>query len=282
MPLTGESDPWEVYVLEYARTANQPVASLLLGVYDEGAIDLPFAFVLAQRGGVNVLVDTGFMREGRGAEMAQRSGIREWISPLRLLGRLGVAPEDVAHIVVSHAHYDHIGSIERFPKAQLYLQKTELLSWVELMALPPRFGALLGALNPDDLHAALHCAEEHRLTLLDGDCENLLPGLHVHAAADGHTMGQQYVLIDTKRGRFAVTGDCIYSRRNLTGTNDSGVYVPLGFGVGSVWGELKTMDRINQDIDGDLRRMLTLHDFERWSNLEVHFEMEGFRVFKAA
>lgn len=282
MTQIGEHDPWEVYVLEYARTANQPIASLLLGVYDEGAIDLPFAFVLARRRGVNVLVDTGFMNEGSGEEMARRSGIREWISPLRLLGRLGVAPEDVAHIIVSHAHYDHIGSIDQFPKAQLYLQKTELLSWVELTALPPQFGAMMGAFDPDDLHATLRYAEEHRLTLLDGDCEDLLPGLHVHAGADGHTMGQQYVLIDTRRGRLAVTGDCIYSRRNLAGTNGNGVYVPLGFGIGSVWGELKTMDRVNRDIGGDLGRMLTLHDFERWSGLEVCFEMEGFRVFKAA
>jgi glyoxylase-like metal-dependent hydrolase (beta-lactamase superfamily II) len=279
---TSDGVPWEVFVLEYARSGNQPIASLLLGVYDEGAIDLPFAFVLARRRGVNVLVDTGFMREGRGEEMARRSGVRDWISPLRLLGRLGVAPEDVAHIIVSHAHYDHIGSIDQFPKAQLYLQKAELLSWVELMALPQRFGAMMAAFDPDDMHAALHYAEEHRLTLLDGDREDLLPGLHVRAAADGHTMGQQYVLIDTGRGRFAVTGDCIYSRRNLAGTNGSGVYVPLGFGVGSVWGELKTMDRINQDIGGDLRRLLTLHDFERWSGLEVCAEVEGFRVFRAA
>jgi len=282
MSATDSKPDWEVFVIEYARSGNQPVASLLLGVYDEGSIDLPFAFVLARRGGTNVLIDTGFMREGRGVELAAKYGIRDWISPLRMLRHLGVAPQDVDHIVISHAHYDHMGSIEQFPTARLYLQKRELLSWVELMALPPRFGAMTAILDPDDIHAALHAAEEHRLTLLEGDRDDLLAGLHVRSAPDGHTLGQQYVLIDTPRGRLAVTGDCMYTSRNLAGTRGDGVYVPLGFGVGSVWGELKTMDQINQDVGGDLSRVVTLHDFERWKQLEVFAEVEGFRIFRAA
>jgi glyoxylase-like metal-dependent hydrolase (beta-lactamase superfamily II) len=273
---------WEVYVMEYARTGNQAVASLLFGAFDEGTIDLPFAFVLARRGGVNVLIDTGFMREGRGVQMAAAFGIRDWVSPLTFLRRLGVGAQDVGHIVISHAHWDHMGSIEQFPTARIYLQKSELLSWVELMALPPQFGALTGAIDPDDFHAALHAAEEHRLTLLEGDRDDVLPGLHVRFAPDGHTPGQQYVLIDTPRGRLAITGDAVYTSRNLTGTGNNGVYIPLGLGVGSVWGELKTMDQIQRDIDGDLSRMVTLHDFERWKNLDVVAEIESLRIFKAA
>ena len=33
-------------------------------------MDLPFSFVLARNGERNVLIDTGFMNEGGGAEMA--------------------------------------------------------------------------------------------------------------------------------------------------------------------------------------------------------------------
>lgn len=133
---------WRLFVIEYARSHNQPVASLLMGAYDEGVMDLPFAFVLAQRGDLNVLIDTGFMNKGGGAEMARRFSIPHWISPVRMLDELGVGAESVSHIVLSHAHYDHIGSIDQFPKAHIYMQKEELMTWIEALALPPRFEVL--------------------------------------------------------------------------------------------------------------------------------------------
>ncbi|MBV9748362.1 MAG: N-acyl homoserine lactonase family protein [Acetobacteraceae bacterium] len=272
---------WEVFVIEYARSRDQPIGSLLAGVFDEGTIDLPFAFVLARRGDLTVLVDTGFMREGSGAEMAVRFGIADWVSPVRMLQLVGVEAASVTHIVVSHAHYDHMGAIDQFPRAHLFLQKRELLTWVEAMALPRQFGAITAVLDPEDIHDALRAAEEHRLTLLEGDRDDLLPGLHVRCA-EGHTLGQQYVALETARGRFVVSGDCIYSSRNLTGRGGDGIYIPLGSGIGSVWEQLKSMDRMNQEVGGDIGRVLILHDFERWSRFEVSAELGGFRVFRVA
>ena len=272
---------WEIFVLEYARSRNQPVASLLQGAFDEGNIDLPFAFVLARNGPRAVLIDTGFMREDGGELMAQRFGIAQWISPLRLLEELGVAPGDVSDIVVSHAHYDHMGSIHKFPTAQIYLQKHELLSWVEAMALPRRFRALTWVLNPEDIHHALHAAEAHRLTLLQRDTDNVLQGIHV-IKWPGHTLGQQFVTVESVSGHFVVSGDCVYCSRNLTGVNADGVYIPLGAGIGSAWDQLRSFDRISQEISGDLGRLIILHDFDRWKRFEVFKEIEGFRIFKVA
>ena len=76
---------WDLFVLEYARSRNQPIASLVQGTYTEGAINVPFSFVVARSGDRVALIDTGFMREESGALMAQKFGIPEWISPLRLL-----------------------------------------------------------------------------------------------------------------------------------------------------------------------------------------------------
>jgi glyoxylase-like metal-dependent hydrolase (beta-lactamase superfamily II) len=273
---------WRLFVIEYARSHNQPVASLLMGAYDEGVMDLPFAFVLAQRGDLNVLIDTGFMNEGGGAEMARKFAIPEWISPVRMLEELGVEAARVSHIVLSHAHYDHMGSIDQFPKAHIYLQKRELMTWIEALALPPRFGVLTSALDPDDIHTAIAAAAEHRLTLLDGDVDDVLPGIHVRSAAGGHTMGQQFVCVDTARGRMVVTGDCIYSRRNLTGLAGDSVYVPLGFGIGSSWEQLKSYERLREEASDDLDRLVILHDFERWKNFTKVKDVKGFSIFQAA
>jgi glyoxylase-like metal-dependent hydrolase (beta-lactamase superfamily II) len=275
------SNHWDVHVIEYARSKDQPLDGLISGAHDDGVVDLPFSFVLAKRDDKVVLVDTGFMNEGIGAEMSVKFGIPYWISPLRMLAELDVAPEAVTDIFISHAHFDHMGSIGKFQNAHIWVQKREILSWIEAMALPPQFGFLTAIINPDDLRDAFDASVEHRLTLLDGDRDNVLPGIHVRFG-EGHTMGQQFIVLETARGRLVISGDCVYDGRNIKGHKNDGVYVPLANGVGSVWEQLKTMDRINTEIGGDLGRLIILHDSNRWPNLTLLREIEGFRILKAA
>ena len=272
---------WDIFVMEYARSKDQPWVDLISGMYDDGRVDLPFSFVLARRGDRNVLVDTGFMQDEHSSGFARKFGIPTWISPVRLLGELGIAAEAITDIFVTHAHFDHMGSIGKFPNARLHIQKREILSWVEAMALPPQFGFLTEIINPDDLRRAFDASVEHRLNLVDGDVDNLLPGIHVRLG-EGHTLGQQFVVIDTARGKLLISGDCIYAKRNICGHNHDGVYVPLANGIGSIWEQLKTIDRINKEIEGDLGKLIILHDSDRWSGLPVVKEVEGFRIVKAA
>ena len=276
-----EASNWDVYVIEFARSKDQPMDGLISGAHADGVVDLPFAFVMGRRGDRVVLIDTGFMREGGGEEMALKFGIPYWISPVRMLAELGVQPDDVTDIVISHAHFDHMGSIGKFPKARIWIQKRELLSWHEAMALPPQFGFITAIINPDDLRSAFDASVEHRLTLLDGDKDNLAPGIHARFG-EGHTMGQQFVVVETARGRLVISGDCVYDVRNIKGYNNDGVYVPLANGVGSIWEQLKTMDRINTEIGGDLDRLIILHDIHRWASLPLVREVEGFRIVKAS
>ena len=136
------------------------------------------------------------------------------------------------------------------------------------MALPPQFGFLTEIINPENLRTAFDASVEHRLNLVDGDVDDLLPGLHVRLG-EGHTLGQQFVILETARGKLVVSGDCIYARRNICGHNHDGVYAPLGNGIGSVWEQLKTIDRINTAIDGDMSRLIILHDNDRWKHLPI-------------
>jgi glyoxylase-like metal-dependent hydrolase (beta-lactamase superfamily II) len=277
----ADTPHWEIYVIEFARSKDQPWVDLVNGMYADGPVDLPFSFILARRGDRNVLVDTGFMKDESGPNFSDKFGIPWWISPVRMLAELGLSPGDITDIIVSHAHFDHMGSIAEFPKARLYLQKQELLSWHEAMALPPQFAFLTAIIDPDNLRTAFDASVEHRLTLVDGDRDNLLPGIHVRLG-QGHTMGQQFVIVETARGRLVVSGDCVYSSRQITGHDHDGVYRPLNNAVGSVWDQLKTIDRINTEISGDLGRLIILHDSERWKGLPVLKEVEGFRIVKAA
>ena len=198
-----------------------------------------------------------------------------------MLAEIGVAPGAITDIFVTHAHFDHMGSIAEFPNAHIYIQKSELLSWYEAIALPMRYGHLTAIIDPDNLRSALEASIEHRVTLVDGDKDNVLPGIHARLGS-GHTIGQQFILIDTAVGRRVISGDCVYSRRQFTGHNGDGVYVPLNNAVGSVWEQLKTIDKMHEAMGGELTNLVILHDIERWKGHPVVKEVEGFRIVKIA
>jgi glyoxylase-like metal-dependent hydrolase (beta-lactamase superfamily II) len=271
---------WDLFVIEYARSHQQPWVDLVSGMYEDGRVDLPFSFMLAQRGDRNVLIDTGFMQDERSSGFARKFGIPNWISPVRMLSEIGVAADRITDIVITHAHFDHMGSIAEFPNAQIIIQKSELLSWYEAIALPPRFGYLTAIIDPDNLRTALEASIEHRVTLVEGDKDNVLPGIHVRLGS-GHTIGQQFVIVETGRGRLVISGDCIYTRRQFTGRNNDGVYMPLNNATGSVWEQLKTLDKLNTEIGGDQKKLIVLHDIDRWAGLPLVKQVEGYKIVKA-
>ena len=198
-----------------------------------------------------------------------------------MLAEIGVHADAINAILVTHAHFDHMGSVAEFPNAHIYIQKSELLSWYEAFALPKRFGHLTAIVDPDNIRTALDASIAHRVTLIDGDKNDVLPGIHVRLAS-GHTIGQQFVILETAVGRKSSPAIASIPAVKFTGLTGDGVYVPLNNAVGSVWEQLKSIDKMNDELGGDLSRLVILHDIERWKGLPVVKELEGFRIVKVA
>jgi glyoxylase-like metal-dependent hydrolase (beta-lactamase superfamily II) len=78
-------------------------------------------FYVLEGGGRTVLIDTGFTDQA----MARAYGV-DAQDPLVLLHQLGIAPESVTDVVITHGHFDHIGNADRFPKARVWIQKDAL------------------------------------------------------------------------------------------------------------------------------------------------------------
>jgi glyoxylase-like metal-dependent hydrolase (beta-lactamase superfamily II) len=62
---------------------------------------------------------------------------------LHRVERLGIRPEEVHHIVLTHIHFDHAGGLPDFPNAKVHLHRREYESlrhpktWIELFAHDP-------------------------------------------------------------------------------------------------------------------------------------------------
>ena len=57
---------------------------------------------------------------------------------------------------------------------------------------------------------------------------NVLPGIHLRPAYDGHTYASQMVIVENqdKSDTWVYCGDLAYTRTNLTGIDGSGIYIP--------------------------------------------------------
>lgn len=84
-----------------------------------------------------VLIDTGYglrdIADPRGRlsdffRVLLKPELREEMTAIRQVERLGFAPNDVRHIVLSHLDFDHAGGLDDFPHAEVHLLADEVSS----------------------------------------------------------------------------------------------------------------------------------------------------------
>jgi glyoxylase-like metal-dependent hydrolase (beta-lactamase superfamily II) len=140
--------------------------------------------------GRNILFDTG--------------GFGERHVLLERLAAMGVSPEDVDTIVLSHFHFDHAINFVLFPEAEVMIHEREL-AYAEAnchrdLAVPDEF------LNP--------LKQTGRLRVLTGE-EEVLPGVRV-LETPGHTPGSISLLIaDGGKPKCVLAGDSVKNLAEL-------------------------------------------------------------------
>jgi glyoxylase-like metal-dependent hydrolase (beta-lactamase superfamily II) len=252
-----------IWVAQYAAARGHPVGNLLYGHYNAGTMDIPYSFCVLDGEAGLTLVDTGYAGTGRGAQLGREAGIVQWLDPVAVLARLGFSAGEVTRVIITHAHYDHMGNLGAFPSARVYIQHRELASSLEAFALPDRLGWLRSALNPDDLRLLTDLVLDGRVELVHGAVRDVVDGISLMPAFDTHTHGSQYVVIENDHdGRWVAPGDVLGIRANVS--DPSGRYIPLGFAYGSQATVLRTFDEIMGLVGNDIGRLLSPHDPTMW------------------
>lgn len=270
---------YTIHVLEYGQTVDQPVGVALYGAYNEGIRPMPYGFVALESADRLALVDVGFEATGSGETFRRKFHVDPYITPAQALAGIGRSPSDVTDIIITHAHYDHMGALGVFPKARFYLQREDLAKWRWALGLGYRFSRVTAACNPDDVALAEELVQAGRLRLLDGPVSELLPGISIEVAPNSHSYMQQFAVIDTESaGRFIAAGDGAFSRTNFTGLDGDGALVPLGFGVGSQTDMALALDHIWTLAHGDIERILIVHEPATYEGPQAWQARNGMRI----
>jgi N-acyl homoserine lactone hydrolase len=186
-PEISMSADYSVWVLEYSYVTKYHKSGVIYGAHNQGYVKLPYCYVLIKGNGHVAMVDVGYNNKDYGGVLSERFGVENWHSPKEVLAECGVRPEEVDTVFITHAHFDHLGNIEDFPNATFYIQERELSKWIWAMSLPDRMRWTMGAVDPADILRTVDLARQGRLVVVDGDRENVLPGIDLHAAFDSHT-----------------------------------------------------------------------------------------------
>ena len=210
-PARADEPPaYEVYAVRYARMPGFPVAELVKGADPGRKLDIAMTvWVLKGPGGRTVLVDSGFHREKY--VKANGENVADFTRPDEAIGRLGIRPDQVTDIVITHMHWDHVGGIDLFPKARIWIQKDEFAYYT---GAAWQRGGRRGGIDPEDVLELVRRNTRGLVTLVDGDAKEILPGITVYTGGR-HTFASQYVGVNTKAGRAVIASDNLYLYENL-------------------------------------------------------------------
>ncbi len=221
--------PWEP---ERGERYSGPVAGFLIQTDD----------------GRNVLVDTGLSPDHLDdpecripkpdvvVEMTPEDDIRHQ------LGLIGVSPEDVDIVVMTHFDFDHAGGNRFFPGAEFVVQREQ---YEYAKATPGRCFA-----QDWDL-------PELHYRLIDGDQE-LLPGIEL-LVTPGHAPGHQSLVIRglENTGTVILTSDAAHTHVEFEEERVDGTPDPETI--------LASIQKLKRIRDAESATLLLNHDADHWS-----------------
>jgi len=231
--MAGAAERFEkVWCVRYATAPAAPLSILLAGAPADQRADLPFAMCVAQRGDDVVVLDAGYVNP----ELGKPFGVVDWAEYAGLLAEIGLRPEAVDYVTLSHLHFDHAGGTSRFPKAKFIVQRRELEYAAGAL---PHNSAAKNSFLAEDVLAVVQLNWQGRVLLVDGDVEGLVPGIDVYLTP-GHTAGTMTVCLDTVKGRVCYSSDAVYTYRNI----DEDIPLGLALNAGEAVESYKKIRRI--------------------------------------
>jgi glyoxylase-like metal-dependent hydrolase (beta-lactamase superfamily II) len=236
---------YSIEAIRYA-SAEDEVAGLVMGAPQGEKISIAMVIWLVRGGGHNILFDSGYHRD----TFLKYFPSTEYIRPDEAVKLAVVQPEEITDIVISHSHWDHLGGIDLFPKAKVWIQKEEFRYYTGDAWQP---GGNHGGIDPEDVKELVRINTEGRLYLVDGDNLEILPGIRAYTGGR-HTFRSQYLRIEGDPP-FVLASDNCYLYRNLAEHKASATYSDADHAA-----NIKNQERMIQLAGGNPERVIPGHD----------------------
>jgi glyoxylase-like metal-dependent hydrolase (beta-lactamase superfamily II) len=130
--------------------------------------------------------------------------------PIEGVARLGLDPDAIEDVIVTHLHFDHAGNLDRFAKARFHIQDSEVAFATGRCMCEPYLRA---AFEVEDVVTLVRHTYAERVCFHDGDTAPF-PGITLHALP-GHSKGVQAVRVNTPRGAIVLASDVSHYYANF-------------------------------------------------------------------
>lgn len=216
-PAAPVSTDMELWRLDCGHIAVHDLSLFSDTFADEGkTMVLTDSCYLIRHGQDYMLWDTGLPKSVLGAPEDPKAPLspgldRDLVSQLKVLG---VKPEQITRIGISHDHFDHLGQAADFPGATLMIGAED---WAQLQLHPSPFGVDASLVSP--------WLKGGKLDLVSGDRDVFGDGSVVMLATPGHTPGEMALLLRLpKTGAVILSGDVVhfeaqFARHGVPGFN---------------------------------------------------------------
>jgi glyoxylase-like metal-dependent hydrolase (beta-lactamase superfamily II) len=241
--IAAEPVRYEIYGIRHSVNASRTRGqNFILETRPCELLQLDFYFWVLFGGGQVIVVDTGM-----NPEKAARHGHDPLLRPIDALRSLGMDPEAVETVILTHAHYDHLGHLDAFPNARFLMQAEEMAyvtgPWME----KPWFRR---AYEPDEIARLVYLLHAGRLELHGRD-RTVADGVSVHWVG-GHCAGQEIVRVRTARGWVVLASDALHYYEEY----ERGVPFAVAFNLSDM---IAAHDRIRELADSD-DHIIPAHD----------------------
>jgi glyoxylase-like metal-dependent hydrolase (beta-lactamase superfamily II) len=261
-----EDDVYEIWSMCYGTGATRRVHdNFMMRDMHDGPMPLDYNLWILRNAHRVVLVDTGF-----GPRASTERGRPILFDPIEGLKAIGIDPDAIEDIVITHLHYDHAGNIDRFGKARFHVQDGEVAYATGrcMCEAHTRF-----PYDVEDIVTLVRRTYADRVVFHEGD-DDLLPGLTLHAFP-GHSAMVQAVRVNTARGPVLLASDSTHYFANILNMKPFVLTIDTSATIDSYHRILKLAGGINRLVPGHdpkVRRLYPVYEVKGIELLALHEE----------
>lgn len=234
----SQTNNYEVYALKFATlNFKVPVAFMAVGTTRKDSTNICYMVYVVKGNNKTILVDAGFTETPPMYNMHAFTYVR----PDSILKRININPNDITDIILTHPHWDHIGSIDLFPNAIVWMQEKDFNYFVGTAWQKDVDNS---GFNSKDVFKIIQKNIDKKLTLIKGDSIEIMPNIKVFTGSK-HTYESQFVSVGTGSDKVIIASDNAWYYYNLT----SLLSIPITFDQKAYIENLKRMKGMVNNID---------------------------------